>query len=164
MPQEGMLVQIDGTHHPWLEDREPRFVLLLAVDDATGVVANAVFRQSEDTWGYFILMEGLIRHWGIPLALYSDRHGVFKFSGHPRHVPQPTESTHFTRAMQELGIRQVFARSPQAKGRVERVAGTFQDRPEIEMRLAGAAAIQEANDVLREFLPRFNAWFGVSPE
>ena len=164
MPQAGMLVQIDGSHHPWLEDREPRFVLLLAVDDATDVVANAVFRQSEDTRGYFILMEGLIRHWGIPLALYSDRHGVFKFSGHPRHVPQPTESTHFTRAMQELGIRQIFARSPQAKGRVERVAGTFQDRPVTQMRLAGAAAIQEANDVLREFLPRFNARFGVSPE
>ena len=109
-------------------------------------------------------MEGLIRHWGIPLALHSDRHGVFKFSGHPRHVPQPTESTHFTRAMQELGIRQVFARSPQAKARVERVAGTFQDRLVTELRLAGAVTIQEANEVLREFLPRFNARFGISPE
>ena len=134
------------------------------MDDATGVVANAVFRQSEDTRGYFIFMEGLIRHWGIPLALHSDRHGVFKFSGHPRHVPQPTESTHFTRAMQELGIRQVFARSPQAKARVERVAGTFQDRLVTELRLAGAVTIQEANEVLREFLPRFNARFGISPE
>ena len=66
MPQAGMLIQVDGSHHPWLEQRGPRFALLLAVDDATGVVANAVFRQAEDTRGYFLLMEGLIRRWGIP--------------------------------------------------------------------------------------------------
>ena len=83
---------MDGSHHPWLEERGPRFALLLAVDDATGVVSNAVFRQAEDTRGYFLLMEGLIRRWGIPLALYTGRHGVFKFSGRPRHVPRPVES------------------------------------------------------------------------
>ena len=66
MPQAGMLIQVDGSHHPWLEERGPRFALLLAVDDATGVVANAVFRQAEDTRGYFLPMEGLIRRWGIP--------------------------------------------------------------------------------------------------
>ena len=144
---------MDGSHHPRLEERGPRFVLLLAVDDATGVVANAVFRQAEDTRGYLILMEGLIRGWGILLALYSDHHDVFTFSGRPRHVPQPTESTHFTQAMQELGIRQTFARSPQAKSRVERVVGTFQGRLVTELRLAGAATRQEANEVVREFLP-----------
>ena len=125
MPQEGMLLQINGSHHPWLEGRGPRFVLLLAVDDAAGMVANAVFRQSEDSRGYFVLMNGLIRRWGIPLALYTDRHGVFKFNGRPRHIPRPIESTHFTRAMRELGVQQIFAPSPQAKGRVERAAGTF---------------------------------------
>ena len=87
MPQEGMLLQIDGSHHPWLEDRGPRFVLLLAVDDATGTVANAVFQPEEDTRGYFLLMDGVIRRFGIPLALYGDRHGVFKFNGKPRHIP-----------------------------------------------------------------------------
>ena len=66
MPQAGMLIQVDGSHHPRLEERGPRFALLLAVDDATGVVANAEFRQAEDTKGYFLLMEGLIRRWGIP--------------------------------------------------------------------------------------------------
>ena len=145
MPQAGMLIQVDGSHHPWLEERGPRFALLLAVDDATGVVANAVFRQSEDTRGYFILMEGLIRRWGIPLALYTDRHGVFKFSGRPRHVPRPVESTHFSRSIRELGVQQIFARSPQAKGRVERAAGTFQDRLVTELRLAGASTITQAN-------------------
>ena len=62
-------------------------------------------------------MEGLIQCWGIPLALYGDRHGVFKFSGNPRHIQPPVEATHFSRAMVELGIQQIFARSPQAKGR-----------------------------------------------
>ena len=161
MPQEGMLLQIDGSHHPWLEERGPRFVLLLAVDDATGTVANAVFQPEEDTRGYFLLLKGLIRSYGIPLAIYGDCHGVFKFAGKPRHIPQPVGPTHFTRAMQELGIEQVFARSPQAKGRVERMAGTFQDRLVSELRLAGARTIDQANAVLQEFLPRFNQQFRV---
>ncbi len=161
MPQEGMLVQIDGSHHAWLEERGPRFVLLLAVDDATGTVANAVFQPGEDTRGYFQLMEGVIRRYGLPLALYGDRHGVFKFAGKPRHIQPPVEATHFSRAMQELGIEQVFARSPQAKGRVERMAGTFQDRLVSELRLAGVATIDQANAVLQDFLPRFNQQFRV---
>ncbi len=164
MPPAGMLVQIDGSHHPWLEERGPRFVLLLAVDDATGIVTNAVFHTEEDTRGYFILIRGLIERWGVPLALYSDRHGAFKFSGRPRHIQPPVKATHFSRAMVELGIRQIFARSPQAKGRVERMAGTFQDRLVTELRLAGAGSIDEANTVLRDFMPRYNAQFAVPAE
>ena len=159
-----MLIQVDGSHHPWLEERGPRFVLLLAVDDATGVVANAVFRQAEDTRGYLTLMDELIRRWGIPLARYIDRHGVFKFNGRPRHIPRPIESTHFTRAMRGLGVQQISALSPQAKGRVERAAGTFQDRLVTELRLAKASTIQQANEILMRFIPRFNARFRVKPE
>ena len=158
-----MLVQVDGSHYPRLEERGPRFVLLLAVDDATGMVANAVFRQAEDTRGYFILMDGLIRRWGIHLALYTDRHGVFKFNGRPRHVPRPVETTHFTHSVRELGVQKIFARSPQAKGRMERAAGTFQDWLVTELRLAGAT-IAQANQVLEQFIPRFNAQFGVPPQ
>ena len=161
MPQEGMLLQIDGSHHRWLEDRGPRFVLLLAVDDATGTVANALFRPEEDTRGYFLLMDGVIQRYGIPLAIYGDRHGVFKFNGKPRHFTHPVGPTQFTRAMGQWGIEQIFARSPQAKGRVERMAGTFQDRLVSELRLAGAATIGQANAVLRDFLPRFNHQFRV---
>ena len=80
MPQEGMLVQIDGSQHPWLEDRGPKLTLLIAVDDATGTMAQAVFRTTEDTRGYLVLLEGLVRQWGIPLALYSDRHAAFKYN------------------------------------------------------------------------------------
>ena len=161
MPQEGILAQIDGSHHRWLENRGPRFVLLLAVDDATGTVANALFRTEEYTRGYFLLMDGVIRRYGIPLALYGDRHGVFKFNGKPRHIPQPVGPIQFTRTKGELGIGQIFARSPQAKGRVERMHGTFQDRLVSELRLAGAATIDQANAVLRDFLPRFNSQFRV---
>ena len=106
-------------------------------------------------------MRGLIERWGLPIALYSDRHGVFKFSGKPKHVKLPVEATHFSRALVELGIQQIFARSPQAKGRVERAAGTFQDRLVTELRLAGAQTIDQANAVLRDFLPRYNAQFAV---
>ena len=118
-----MLIQLDGSHHAWLEDRGPKFALLLAVDDATSAVVNAVFCISENTAGYFTLLEGLIERWGIPLALYSDRHAVFKHNA--RQPETAADATQFTRGLQELGIRQIFARSPQAKGRVERAAGTF---------------------------------------
>ena len=98
---------------------------------------------------------------GIPVALYVDRHGVF------RHTPGsglPGTSTQFSRAMDELGIQMIFALSPQAKGRVERTAGTLQDRLVTELRLAGASSIGEANRVLERFLPRYNRRFRVPPQ
>ena len=162
MPQEGMLIQVDGSPHPWLEERGDKFVLLLAVDDATGTVAQAIFHPSEDTRGYLVLLEGLVRQWGIPLALYSDRHAAFKYNA--RQGPVLYESTQFARVMRELGIQQIFAMSPQAKGRVERMASTFQDRLVTELRLAGATTMEEANAVLQEYLPRFNARFAVAAE
>ena len=163
MPQEGMLVQIDGSNHPWLEDRGPKLTLLIAVDDATGTVAQAVFRTGEDTRGYLVLLEGLIRQWGIPLALYSDRHAAFKYNA--RQKPVPVETTHqFARVMRELGIQQIFALSPQAKGRVERMLETFQDRLVTELRLAGASTIDQAKEVLQEFLPKINSRFAVAAE
>ena len=82
----GMLVQIDGSHHRWLDEQGPQFTLLLAVDGTTSAVVNAVFRPEEDTRGYFVLMQGLIQRGGVPLARYGDRHGVFKFSGKPKHI------------------------------------------------------------------------------
>ena len=120
-----MLVQLDGSHHRWLGEDGPQFTILIAVDDATSCVVNALFCEHEDTNSYFLLMQGLLRRCGIPLALYTDRHAVF------RHTPGsglPGMPTQFSRAMEELEIQMIFALSPQAKGRVERTAGTFQDR------------------------------------
>ena len=159
MPREGMLLQVDGSHHAWLEQRGPRFALLLAVDDATGAAVHALFRPVEDARGYFLLLEEIVRRCGIPLALYSDRHGVFKASSDGRRGLKV--ATQFARAMRELGITQIFARSPQAKGRVERAAGTFQDRLVTELSDASASTIAEAQTVLERFLPRFNARFRV---
>ena len=166
MSQEGMLVQMDGSYHDWLGDRGPWLTLLLAVDDATGTVPFALFREYEDTHGYFRLIEGIIRHRGIPLAVYTDRHAVFQHSGtvtSESSVNGDRKPTQFGRALRELGVHQIFARSPQAKGRVERAGGTFQDRLVAELRLAGVCTVGEANRFLMDFLPRYSERFGVSP-
>ena len=158
MPREGMLVQLDGSYHRWLGEDGPQFTILFAVDDATGCVLNALFCDHENTSSYFLLMQGLIRRRGIPLALYTDRHAVFKHRSEHQPAGTPTQ---FGRAMEELGTQLIFALSPQAKGRVERTAGTFQDRLITELRLAGATTVEQAKAVLQQFLPRFNRRFEV---
>ena len=157
--REGILIQLDGSHHRWLGDGRPPFALLLAVDDATaGEVVNARFWDQEDSHHYLLLMRGLLRRYGIPLGLYTDRHPVFKHRAEYQPAGAPTQ---FGRAMGELGIQLIFALSPQAKGRAERTAGTFQDRLITELRLAGATTIEQAKAVLKQFLPRFNRRFRV---
>jgi len=166
MSHEGMLLQIDGSYHDWLEGRGPWLTLLLAVDDATGTIPYSVFREQEDTDGYLLLLEGIIRSRGIPMAIYTDRHTVFKHTRPAFRTAdrnRPRGPTQFSRAMKELGISMILARSPQAKGRVEKAAGTFQDRLVSELRLTGVSSIGDANRVLADFLPRFNRRFGVLP-
>ena len=131
------------------------------MDDATGAVADAPFCGHEDAQSYFLVLQGWVQHLGIPVALYTNRHGVFR---HTLGSGLPGMATQFSRAMEELGIQMVFALSPQAKGRVERTAGTFQDRLVTELRLAGANIIMEANRVLVQLLPRFNQRFRVPPQ
>ena len=120
-----MLIQVDGSFHPWLGDQVPPFTLLIAADDATGTVADALFCEKEEAYTYFLLIQDLVQSVGIPMALYIDRHGVFR---HTAGSGLPATPTQFSRAMDELGVQMIFALSPQAKGRVERTAGTFQDR------------------------------------
>lgn len=167
MPQFGMLLQIDASHHRWLEDRGPVLVLVGAVDDATGQIVAARFQLREDRAGYFLLLQDVLRHHGIPLALYSDRHRIF--THHDKRLsleeelagkPDPTQ---FGRLTQDLGIQLILARSPQAKGRIERLWETLQDRLVAEMRLAGISSLEEANRFLEGFLPAFNAKFAVPP-
>ncbi|HLZ70219.1 MAG TPA: ISNCY family transposase [Dehalococcoidia bacterium] len=168
MGQEGMLLQLDGSQHAWLQDRGPRFTLLAAIDDATGTVPAVCVREQEDAHGYFLLLQTILASKGIPLALYSDRHGIFQRS--PREpetldeqldgVRQPTQ---FGRALRDLAIQPILAQSPEAKGRIERLWGTLQDRLVGELRLAGASTAAEATALLTAFLPRFNARFGVPP-
>ena len=155
----------DGSHHLWLEDRGSWLTLLLAVDDATGTAPYALFQEQEDTRGYLSLLQGIIERRGVPLAVYTDGHAVFQPRRNPSDlspVSQKGSSTQWGRALRELGITQILAHSPEAKGRVERANGTFQDRLVAELRLAGACTLAEANRVLTEFLTRFNQRFGVS--
>ena len=153
-----MLIQMDGSYHPWLGDQAPPFTLLIAVDAATGQVVSAWFCEHEDARSYFLLIRALVEHRGVPVALYTDRHAVFKHTPGPGLPAGPTQ---FSRAMAELGTQMIFAQSPQAKGRVERTGGTFQDRLVAELRLAGATTLEQAQAVLDEFMPRFNRRFGV---
>ena len=164
MPQEGMMLQLDGSYHRWLEERGPWLTLLLAIDDATGTVPYALFREREDTRGYLSLLVGIIEAKGIPLSVYADRHAVFlsrKSTQDPVWESNGGKPTQCSRALGELGITRISAHSPQAKGRVERANGTFQDRLVAELRLAGANTLSEANEVLAQFVPRFNQRFGV---
>ena len=168
MPQEGMLLQVDGSKHDWLEGRGAYLTLVGAIDDATGKVPGAVFRPQEDAHGYFLVLQRVVVDHGRPVALYHDRHGIFEHSTKGRmtvaeRVNGKRDPTQFGRLLEELDIRSIPARSPQAKGRVERLWGTFQDRLVVELRLAGARTIEEANRFLDHFLPRYNAHFAVPP-
>src|SRR5579864_1473708 len=168
MPQAGLLVQMDGSDHPWLEDRGPRLVLLAAIDDATGEVLAGVFRPTEDTHGYFLLLRQLIRRYGLPAAAYTDRHGIFHRDPRTPHglaeqLEGEVASTQVGRALQELGIRWIPAASPQGTGRVERLFGTFQDRLVVELRLAQARTLPQAQRVFDRFRPRYNARFARLP-
>jgi transposase len=165
-PEEGMLLQIDGSRHDWLEGRGPYLTLLGAIDDATGKVPYALFREQEDAQGYFLLLGQIVDSYGIPMALYHDGHGIFERSKRePESLEEQLEGkrklTQFGRLMEELDIVSITSRSPQAKGRVERLWGTFQDRLVSELRIAGASNILEANKVLWDFLPRHNQRFSV---
>ncbi|MBI2166607.1 MAG: ISNCY family transposase [Chloroflexi bacterium] len=120
-PQEGMLLQVDGSRHDWLEGRGPYLTLVGAIDDATGTVPSALFREQEDAQGYFLLMEEIIRSKGIPLALYSDRHSIFQVNPKQRETLEEQlagerQPTQMGRALRELGVQAIFALSPQAKG------------------------------------------------
>ena len=167
-PQEGMLVQIDGSRHDWLEGRGPWMTLIGGIDDATGKVFHALFREQEDAVGYFQLMQRVVTDFGVPLAIYHDGHAVFEHAERePLSLEEQLEGerrpTQFGRLMVELDITSIRSRSPQARGRIERAWGTFQGRLVSELRLAGARTLAEANEVLWRYLPGHNHKFAVPP-
>ena len=165
-PQPGMLLQMDGSKHDWLEGRGPELCLIAAVDDATGQIPWALFRPEEDAAGYFLLLQHLSRTHGLPLAVYADRHTIFqspkKASISEQLAGKPPRSQ-FGRLLDELAIQLIPAHSPQAKGRIERLFGTLQDRLVKALRQAGATTLEDANRVLHHFLPAYNTRFAVAP-
>lgn len=165
-PSFGELVQIDGSPHAWFEDRGPYCSLLVYIDDATSRLLWLEFAQSETTNAYFLATKHYLEKYGKPLAFYSDKHGVFRINTSRKSTSSVDDSnglTQFGRAMSELSIEIIFANSPQAKGRVERVNQTLQDRLVKEMRLRGISTMEEANRYLPEFMEEFNQRFGVVP-
>lgn len=166
-PQEGMLLQVDASHHAWLQDHRSRFALLAVIDDATGKVPAARFHETEDAEGYLRVLRDLCRRTGVPQALYTDKHSIFwptNGESLKEQLAGRRSPTQFGRAMAELGIQLIAAHSPQAKGRVERLWGTLQDRLVQELRLANITTIEQANAYLPGFLTRFNRSFSVAPE
>lgn len=167
--QEGELIQIDASPHAWLQERGLRLTLVGGIDDATGKVVGAVFREQEDQQGYFTVLQQTVERYGRPQAVYHDRHSLFPGRRHDAREAESVEeqlrgertSTQLGRLFEQLAITSIAARSPQAKGRVERLWGTFQDRFVSELRIAGACTLSQANQVLAEYLPRFNARFAV---
>jgi transposase len=165
--REGEMLLLDASLHHWLEDRGPQLTLLGFLDDATRKVVAAEFFPTEDARGYFRLLHRLLRRHGVPVSLYGDRHSVFvRNDDHWSVTEQLTgqrQPTQFGRALAQLGITYIAANSPQAKGRIERLWGTFQDRLTSELRLAHAADRDAANQVLRGFLSDYNRRFGRTP-
>ena len=163
--QFGALVQLDGSHHAWFEQRAPKCCLMVMVDDATGRVA-AFFSPEETTAAAFALLRRWIERWGVPQSLYTDRKSVYCSDREPNAQERAQGSgalTDFGRAGFRLGIEPIFARSPQAKGRVERMNGTLQNRLVKELRLHGISDIEAANAFLPQYLEQLNAKFAVEP-
>src|SRR5262245_10153304 len=163
----GQLLQLDGSPFPWLEDRGPMLTLLGAIDDATSTVLALHFRPTEDLHGYATLLHHVFRTYGLPVALYgdgvnilvrTDRHWSVSEQLAGRRAP-----THLGRVLHDLGIGYVQAHSPQAKGRIERLWATLQDRLVSELRVRGVATAAAANAFVPEFLADFNRRFARPP-
>lgn len=155
----GELIQIDGSHHDWFEGRAPKCVLMVAIDDATSLLTSLYFAESETLEAYLKTLKCHLETYGIPEAFYGDRCSV----NVPRVVSLKKETTQFKKILKELGCELILANSPQAKGRVERVNRTLQDRLVKEMRLKGISSIEEGNEFLEEYMKKHNALFAKKP-
>ena len=159
------MLQLDGSPHDWLEGRGGPLTLVGAIDDATGKVPMAFFEQAETSWAYLHLFDEIFTKQGLPHSVYSDRHSIFWTDREPTLAEQlqgKRPTTEVGRALEELGITLIPAGSPQAKGRVERLWGTLQDRLVSELRLAGAKTRGQAQAVLERYLPKFNQTFSLT--
>ena len=157
----GEMVQIDGSHHDWLEKRGPKLVLMSYVDDATGRVKGR-FYEYEGTVPAMDSFRRYVRRFGLPVSVYLDNHTTYKSTAEPtleERLAGRKPKSEFERALGELGVEVIHAHSPQARGRVERAFRTFQDRLVKEMRLAGIATMDAANAFLETYLPSYNARF-----
>jgi transposase len=168
-PQAGLLIQMDATPFEWFGTNE-KFALHGAIDDATGNIVGLYMTKNECLHGYWETTRQMVLNHGIPVSLYTDRHAIFlssnasKLSIEDQFAGNVVNNTQFGRAMAELGITTIAARSAQAKGRVERLWETLQSRLPVELKIAGVSTIDQANEFLKRYVPLFNASFSVQPE
>ena len=160
--RKGEMMQMDGSPHDWFEGRAAICSLIYTVDDATGEIMVARFEPTETMWGYFELMKDHLKIHGRPIALYTDKHGVFKVNY--KDAVSGDGITQFGRAMKSLDIKLIYANTPQAKGRIERMNQTLQDRLVKELRLQKISTPEEANAFLPAFIKDFNSRFAVVPK
>ncbi len=157
----GELIQLDGSDHNWFELRAPNCTLLAFIDDATSQIMHLVFAD-ETTLGVMGATKAYVQEHGIPYEFYVDRGKVFKVN---QNNEEEDKITQYRRAIEELGGKMTYARSPQAKGRVERLFGTLQDRLVKELRLRGISSIEKANEFIgKEYLPKHNQKYAVAPK
>lgn len=167
--QEGALVLWDGSPHRWLGEEGPKWTLVVAMDDATGALLHGVFCEQEDAQSYLVCLKQLLLEKGIPLAIYMDRHGIFKRNDDHWTLQEELAGeripTQVGVALKCLGVEPIFALSPQAKGRVERLFGTLQDRLVSELRLAGIRSRDQATTFVNgTFKTDFNHRFSKPPQ
>jgi hypothetical protein len=165
-PRMGMMVLTDASREDWLEGRGPALTLIGYQDDASGQVLACAFQlEHEDTLGYLRQLRVLVERQGVPLSLYRDQHGTFQRNDKHWTIEEQMAGrqtpTQLGRVLEELGIQSIRALSPQAKGRIERLWKTFQDRLKSELRLAGARTLEQANRVLESFRQDYNRRFAV---
>ena len=165
----GWLVQWDGSYHDWLEGRGPSMCLMGAIDDATGkILRGAHFIERECSAGYLRLLRDMTRYHGIPLEIYADKHSSLRRNDDHWSLEEQLagrqEPPQVQRAAESLGIEIIWANSPQAKGRIERAWGTFQDRLISELRLAGVSTLEAANEILEHNRREHNRRFARKPK
>ena len=166
--QEGLLIQIDATPFEWFGTDE-KYALHGAIDDATGKVIALYLTKNECLQGYFEISRQILLNFGIPLSIYADRHTIFqspnknKLTVEEQLAGKTVNNTQFGRAMNEIGINLITARSPQAKGRIERLWNTLQSRLPTDLKIAGISSVNETNEFLVSYIPKFNKLFAVVP-
>lgn len=165
--QAGLLLQVDATPFAWFKDDRKKYALHGAIDDATGQVTSLFLTKNECLLGYFEMLKRTFIHFGIPVSIYADRHTIFQS---PNSSKADVDSnitcndTSLGRALKELGVELIAARSPQAKGRIERLWNTLQSRLPVEFELNGINDITSANQFLETYIYKFNSQFAVEPK
>jgi len=166
-PQAGLLTQTDASHHRWFKSDKKLYAMHGVIDDATGQVSGLYMTKNECLLGYFEVFRRTIADYGIPVSAYADMHTIFQSPNKRKAEIDPkinVNDTQIGRALKELGVQLIAARSPQAKGRIERLWGTLQDRLPVEFAIRGITTIDAANEFLKTYIFAFNSEFAVEPE